>query len=89
MNLEAVEIPSLAGLIASVRLVSVEFGTSDTDVVTDGNGKTVDDVDAFGIQGFPHLSQEVEDGCQGVSESMQASIEAAFADPEYSRVQRA
>ena len=80
MNFEAAEIPSLAGLIASVRLILVELGASDTDVVTDGNGKAVNHVDAFGVRGFPQASQEAEDGRQGVFESIQAQVEAAFAD---------
>ena len=68
MNLEAVEIPSLAGLMAATGLVLVELGASNTDVVTDGNGKAAGDVDALDIEGFPQLSQEVEDGCPGCFE---------------------
>ena len=43
MDLEAVDAVSLAGLMALVRLVSVELGASHTDVVIDGSGEAAGD----------------------------------------------
>src|SRR5262245_909495 len=56
MDLEAIEIPFLAGNIASKLLFGVELGAFDPDIVTHGNWQTINHIYIIMIQYFPYVS---------------------------------
>src|SRR5215475_14775472 len=60
VNFQPIEIPFLAGDKAPKLRIRIEPGSFDTNIITYGNRQAVDHIDGLRIQGFPDLSQELE-----------------------------
>ena len=78
MNLQTVEIASLAGLIAAPFFSTIQMGTVDAIIVTGCHRKTIDHINRVGIQFFPGFSQQTEQGQEQIGNAVQTAIEAAL-----------
>lgn len=81
MDLETIEVPSLAGLITAPFFASIQATARDVVVVADCHQKAVDGVDQALIQFFPGLYQHPKQGQEEFTDAMQTTNEAAFSQP--------
>src|SRR4030095_11671588 len=79
MNLDAIEVALLAGLIAAIGLCAVDAVASDADVVADGYGRRVEDVNRLFVELLEGLAQQPKQGHEQMIESMQSSTQLALA----------
>jgi hypothetical protein len=78
MDFETVEVAFLAGLKSPPRLTMIEMATANPIIVTCGKGKAIDDINRAGVQLFPGLTQQVEQGQEQICDPMPSTIEATF-----------
>lgn len=80
VKFQAVEVAAFAGLITapSVSLVTARPGNAD--IVTSSDGKTINHIDAFGVQLMTPLRQAIEQGHQQWRTPMQAAVKTTGAE---------
>lgn len=68
MQLQAIEIPFLAGNIAAIDFVVIEFGMRNTIVIADRNRKAIQAIDRIRIKRFPGFTEDPDQGEQQVAD---------------------
>ena len=80
MNSQAIEVAPCAGNVTPVDFFLIEPRPRDADLVTGGDGEAIDDVDRGRIKLFEEFTQHLENGKKQLTNSMQPTVEAAFAE---------
>jgi hypothetical protein len=79
MPLETIDIPLLAGNLASKLLARVELSVFDPAMVTRRNRQTSNHIEAVTIPGFPSVSSQLAHENEALFHTMQSAIQATLA----------
>src|SRR5512143_1319725 len=80
MNSQPIEVASFAGDLTPVGFLLIEPCPGDPDVVADGDGEAIDDVDRGRIEAFEELPPPLDNGEKQFPNDVQTTVEAAFAE---------
>jgi len=75
MKVEAIEITFFAGDIASIRLTLISLGPWNPIIVTDSDGKAINNIDCFGIELLPGVSSKMKQRQKESLETMKSTVQ--------------